>query len=142
MKLEEFEKYFDILELAQKAIGFDKKNKKQLQRLETLKQLILEIYVDGVTKLDFSYQGSYKDYFENLESWISSNESVKRVWLRFDDLKCRVPGRPWILSKDLWEDETLTAGIVVRLQLPTITSINDSSLEVGDSLNSAVVIVA
>lgn len=132
MRLEEFQKYFDTLDLAQKAIGFEKKNQKQLQRLEIIKQLILEIYVDGVATLDFNYQGSCEDNFENLESWVSSNELVKRTWLRSDGTKCRVPGRPWNCSKTIWGTKKPNAGIVIGLELPTITSISDSKIDGGD----------
>lgn len=142
MRIKEFQQYFQTLELVQQTIGFKRENRKHLQRLEEIKQLILEYYSSGATVLDFDYSYSYNDHFEKLESLVSGNEAIKRVWLRSDGTKCKVPGRPWNRTKDIWENEPPTAGIVVGLHAPTKTSVSDSSLADGDQLKSAAVIVA
>lgn len=142
LRIEEFEKYFETIELAKQAIGINRVNRKHLQRLEEIKQILLEYYVSGATVLDFDYEFSYGHDLDKLENWVSSNEVIKRVWLRSDGSKCSIPGRPWLRSKDIWENEPPTAGIVVGLTAPTISSISDSSLESCDSLKLAAAIVA
>lgn len=121
MKLEEFEKYFDLLEEIQMTIGYEKKNKEKLIRLENLKELILDVYIDGMVSQDFSYKNSYKDGFEEMEIWMTSKETIKRAYLRTDLTKCKVPGRPWIISRDLFGDDPprdVNTGILLRQLIP------------------------
>lgn len=53
MNLNELEKYFDALDVAENAIGFRKENCKHLARIEIIKELLLYV-VGGIIPCRFN----------------------------------------------------------------------------------------
>ncbi len=138
MQMEEFKEYFNTIELAQKEIGFEKKNKVHLVRLEDIKRLMIYALIHNMVPNDWEYGPQEQGWLDKVDEWVSNDESIKRVWLRDDVSKCNVPGRPWLSTKALWgENEPPKTGIVEGYSTPKLSSIGDSSNDSGDHRLSA-----
>lgn len=104
MTLEELNQYFLTLDLAERAIGFQRSNRKHLFRLERLKELLFDAFFT-MTPNDFVKECSVDEF----EKYVSDHENLSRVYDREDWCKCRVPGRPTLYSKargNILESET------------------------------------
>ena len=82
--------YFETLQLAQQMIGYSRQNRKHLQRLEEVKEILLngvEGHCDERLSVDFS---------GDVEGFYLGNELLKKVYLRLCAglTRCCVPGVP------------------------------------------------
>ncbi len=80
--------YFDTINIAKKAIGVKKENRKKLMRLEKLKELLLSAY-DGMMNSEFEKETGVEELYRLLEK----NKEIKAVWDRDNPCLCRIPGR-------------------------------------------------
>ena len=82
--------YFETLQLAQQMIGYSRENRKHLQRLEEVKEILLngvEGHCDERLGVNFS---------DDVEGFYLGNELLKKVYLRLCTglTHCCVPGVP------------------------------------------------
>jgi CYTH domain-containing protein len=105
MTLDELRAYFDTLTLAEKSIGVNRKNIKHLIRLENLKQLLFSVMDAEVDKEFFKEFTIYE-----FDEWLAKNPDILMVYDREVGYKCRVPGRPYRVDKDIWGGDGVYRG--------------------------------